>query len=54
MHKLFNDPEAAMDVLYHPTRTHKGNFFTQVLGSAPFTEARLRAGLFQPGTPRTG
>ena len=48
LHEIYSGPEAAMDVVYHPTKTHKGDFFTKVLGPAQFTEARERIGLFKP------
>ena len=45
MHEVYNDPEAALDVEYAETSTHKGDFFTKVLGPAPFASARSRVGM---------
>ncbi|CAK0884153.1 unnamed protein product [Prorocentrum cordatum] len=45
MREIYNDPEAALDVEYHATATHKGDFFTKSLKPAPFAEARGRAGM---------
>ena len=45
MHEIYNDPEAALDVEYHATATHKGDFFTKSLNPAPFAEARERIGM---------
>ena len=45
MNEIYEDPEAALDVEYAPTATHKGGFFTKALNPTPFQQARERIGM---------
>ena len=45
MHEVYNDPEICLDVEYSETKTHKGDFFTKMLGPNLFTPALQRIGM---------
>ena len=45
LHEIYNDPEAAMDLIYIETAKQKGDFFTKALGATAFVLGRGRFGL---------